>query len=69
LVSQADRLVLVSIGNERGRDTNRLVAEHVAIIDALQARNVRQTSRLLREHIDEAERRVVATLSRHAIVL
>ena len=69
LVSQADRLVLVSIGNVRGRDTNRLVAEHVAIIEAVQARNVRQTSRLLREHIDEAERRIVATLSRHAIVL
>jgi DNA-binding GntR family transcriptional regulator len=69
LVSQADRLVLVSIGNERGRDTNRLVTEHVAIIEALQARNARQTARLLREHIDEAEKRIIASLSRHAVVL
>jgi len=69
LVSQADRLVLVSIGFAPNRDTNRLIAEHAAIIDALQARDGRQAARLLRAHIVDAQKRVVANLSRHAIVL
>ncbi|MCG6203501.1 GntR family transcriptional regulator [Rhodopseudomonas sp. HC1] len=69
LVSQADRLVLVSIGFAQGRDTNRLLAEHVAIIDALQARDGRQAARLLRTHIIDAQKRVVANLSRHAVIL
>ena len=69
LVSQADRLVLVSIGFAQGRDTGRLIAEHAAIIDALQARDGRQAARLLRTHILAAQKRVVANLSRHAVIL
>lgn len=69
LVSQADRMVLVSIGFAQGRDTGRLIAEHAAIIDALQARDGRQAARLLRTHIMDAQKRVVANLSRHAVIL
>ncbi|TLX40678.1 GntR family transcriptional regulator [Xanthobacter autotrophicus] len=69
LVAQADRLVLVSIGAIEGRDPDRLIAEHAAIIDALQARNGRQAARLLRDHIADAEKRVVAALTRHAVIL
>ena len=69
LVAQADRLVLVSIGTMQGRDPDRLIAEHVAIIEALQSRDGRKAARLLRDHIADAEKRVVAALSRHAVVL
>lgn len=69
LVAQADRLVLVSVGNMQGRDPDRLIAEHSAIIDALQARNGRLVARQLRDHIADAEKRVVAALSRHAIII
>ena len=69
LVAQADRLVLVSIGATQGRDPDRLIAEHVAIIEALQSRDGRKAARLLRDHIADAEKRVVAALSRHAVVL
>lgn len=69
LVSQADRLVLVSIGTARGRDTGRLVAEHVAIIDALQARDGRRAGSLLRAHIRSAKKRVVDSLARHPVVV
>lgn len=68
LVAQADRLVVVSIGTMQGRDPEVLIREHAAIIDALQARNGRQAARLLKDHIADAEKRVMAALSRHAVV-
>jgi len=68
LVEQADRLTLVSLQAVRGRDPARLVAEHVAIVEAVQERNGRLAARLLRDHVAEAQERVVAALSRHAIV-
>jgi DNA-binding GntR family transcriptional regulator len=52
----------------KGRDPDRLVAEHGAIIDALRARDARLAARLLREHLEDAERRVVAGLRRHAVI-
>lgn len=69
LVEQADRLVLMSVGSVQGRDPDKLVREHIAIIDAMQARNGRAAAKLLRDHVAQAEDRVVAALSRHAIVL
>lgn len=69
LVSQADRLVLVSIGATQEQDAGRLVAEHAAIIDAMQRRDGRLAARLLRAHIASANKRVVSTLSRHAVVM
>ena len=69
LVSQADRLVLVSIGAAQEEDAGRLVAEHAAIIEAMQRRDGRLAARLLRSHIAAANKRVVSTLSRHAVVM
>jgi len=69
LVSQADRLVLVSVGATQERDATRLVSEHVAIIEAMQRRDGRLAARLLRAHIASANKRVVSTLSRHAVVM
>jgi len=67
LIAQADRLVLVSLGTIKGRDPAVLVAEHGAIIDLLQQRDVRATRKLLKAHISQAEKRVIAALSRSAI--
>ena len=41
LIGQADRLVRVSVANVRGHDPARLVAEHVALIEAMQRRDGR----------------------------
>lgn len=69
LIEQSDRLTRVSVDAIRGHDPTQLVAEHGAIIDAVQARDARRTTRLLRQHIVEAERRILAALSRAAIVI
>ena len=49
LVEQADRFVHLSIGMLGQESTDRLVSEHGKIVDALQARNGRLASSLLRE--------------------
>jgi DNA-binding GntR family transcriptional regulator len=67
LIEQTRRLVHVSVQAEPRR-TAPLVAEHAAIIDALQDRDGRRASALLRTHIAAAERRVAEALSRAAIV-
>jgi DNA-binding GntR family transcriptional regulator len=67
LIEQTRRLVHVSV-QEVPRRTAPLVAEHAAIIDALQQRDGRRASALLRAHIAAAERRVGDALSRAAIV-
>jgi DNA-binding GntR family transcriptional regulator len=69
LVEQADRLVRVSLDGIRGRDPAQLVAEHAHIIDALQRRDGRGAKRLVREHVAQAERRILTALERSAIVL
>jgi DNA-binding GntR family transcriptional regulator len=69
LVEQADRLVRVSLDGIRGRDPAQLVAEHAGIIDALQRRDGRGARRLVREHVGQAERRILTALERSAIVL
>ena len=68
LIEQSDRLTRASLTGIRGRDPAQLVAEHVAIIDAVQARDGRTAARLVREHIAKAEKRILAALSRAAIV-
>lgn len=69
LIEQADRIVRLSLDALVGRDPERLVAEHAAIIDAVQARDGRLASRLLRQHLQEAERRAVAGLRRHRVII
>src|SRR5690348_613839 len=68
LIEQTRRLVHVSVQAAEPRRTAPLVAEHAAIIDAVQERDGRRASALLRAHIAAAERRVGDALSRAAIV-
>lgn len=69
LMEQADRMVLISVGSLQGHDTERLVAEHEAMIDALQARNARLAAQKTRTHIANAHKRIVAALKRSAIMM
>lgn len=69
LIELADRLVRVSLSVIKGRDPALLVAEHAAIISALQQRDGRRASRLMRDHIAQAERRILSALSRSAVIV
>jgi len=62
LIDEMDRLVRMSVSATRGRDPRKLVAEHVAIIDAVQAHDHRRTLRLLKSHIGAAEKRFLTAL-------
>lgn len=68
LGEQHDRLVRVSISMTPPRDYEAFVREHCEIIDALQARDGRRAARLVGAHIERGEKRIVAALSRAAIV-
>jgi len=63
LIEQMDRVVHISVHSVRRRDTSKLVAQHAAIIDALQARDAKRAERLARRHVDEAQRRVCSALT------
>lgn len=65
LIDHMDRLVRLSVDvdNDSGRDHGRLVAEHQAIIDAIQRRDASLARRLLRLHIAEARKRVLKALT------
>jgi DNA-binding GntR family transcriptional regulator len=67
-VEQSDRLVRVSLEQIEGRQPARLVAEHLAIAEAIASRDGRTAARLLRAHIDEAQARVLAALHRQPVV-
>ncbi len=67
LLDQAERLVRVSLGSIKGRDPTTLVAEHAALIDAIQAGNARRAARISRDHILKAQRRVLSALARSAV--
>lgn len=67
LIEQFDRLVLVSVHAE-DRNLDALIAEHAAIIDALQGRDGRRAGKLLTQHVGRAEKRVMSALANAAIV-
>ncbi|MEI9986469.1 MAG: FCD domain-containing protein [Aliidongia sp.] len=68
LIDQSERLVRVSLASIKGRDPTQLVAEHVALIEAIQQRDAKRAARLAREHVSQAERRVLSALARSAVV-
>jgi DNA-binding GntR family transcriptional regulator len=68
LIDQTERLVRVSLASIKGRDTGQLVDEHAAIIDAMQSRDARRAARIVRDHVERAGRRILASLSQSAIV-
>jgi DNA-binding GntR family transcriptional regulator len=69
LIGQADRLVRVSVANLRGHDPAKLVGEHVALIEAMQRREARTASRLIKAHIAQTEKRVLPALKRNAVIV
>ena len=69
LIGQADRLIRVSLANLKGHDPARLVAEHVAVIEAMQRRDGRGASRLIKAHISQTEKRVLPALKRNAVIV
>jgi DNA-binding GntR family transcriptional regulator len=69
LIGQADRLVRVSLANVRGHDPKKLVAEHAALIDAMQRRDRRAAARIIKSHISQTEKRVLPALKRNAVIV
>src|ERR1700753_1704564 len=69
LIGQADRLVRVSVANVRGHDPARLVAEHVALIEAMQRRDARSAARIIKAHVIQTEKRVLPALERNAVII
>ncbi|MCC8942993.1 GntR family transcriptional regulator [Bradyrhizobium ivorense] len=69
LIGQADRLVRVSISNLKGHDPAKLVAEHAALIDAMQQREARTAARIIKAHIADTEKRVLPALKRNAVII
>lgn len=63
-IAQTDRLVHLSLGMVQNRDPERLVSEHIALADAVLAGDGRTATRLLRSHLEAAERRVLNALER-----
>jgi GntR family transcriptional regulator, rspAB operon transcriptional repressor len=69
LIEQADRLVRVSIANLKGHNPAKLVAEHAALIDAMQRRDRRTALRIIKDHISQTEKRVLPALKRNAVIV
>jgi GntR family transcriptional regulator, rspAB operon transcriptional repressor len=69
LIGQADRLVRVSLANVKGHDPARLVAEHVALIEAMQCRDSRTANRIIKAHVAETVKRVLPALKRNAVIV
>lgn len=63
-----DRLCVVSLSNQRGKDCSEPLADHVAIIDALQARNGAAAARLIGRHVDKSRAALMRGLGQRPIV-
>jgi len=67
VLDQADRLVRLSVSTIKGRDPQKLVAEHGDIIDAVQRRDSRTARKLISAHIISGQKRVASALGRSAV--
>lgn len=63
-----DRLCVVSLTNQRGKDCSEPLADHVAIIDALQARNGVAAARLIARHVGKSRAALMRGLGQRPIV-
>lgn len=68
VIEQFDRLVVMSISTLAERNAEALIAEHAAIIDALQARDGRLAGKLLQKHIEFGVKRVLKALEQAAVI-
>src|ERR1700675_4820609 len=69
LIGQADRLVRVSVAQVKGHNSAPLVAEHVALIEAMQHREARTAARIIKTNIAQTEKRVLPALKRNAVIV
>jgi GntR family transcriptional regulator, rspAB operon transcriptional repressor len=67
LVEQMERLIRFDVSSVSREAEEALLREHGEIIDAIQARDRRRAAKLVKQHILEAEKRVVRSLSFAAI--
>jgi DNA-binding GntR family transcriptional regulator len=67
LIAEMDRLVRLSVSVIKGRNPQKLVEEHAAIIESVQRRDDRLALRLLKAHTSTAEQRLSAALGWAAV--
>jgi GntR family transcriptional regulator, rspAB operon transcriptional repressor len=67
LIDQMERAVQVSVASMRRGDPQVAVDEHVAIIEALQARDRKRAQRLAEQHVVDAGKRVAKAISKSLI--
>jgi DNA-binding GntR family transcriptional regulator len=67
LIEQMERLIRFSVNALFVPNKSILLQEHAEIIDAIQGRDRRRAGRLVKQHISDAEKRVVNYLSQSAI--
>ena len=65
-IAQTDRLVHLSLNMIEDRDPERLVAEHAELAGAVSDGGGRTATRLLRAHLEAAERRVLDALDKRS---
>ena len=68
IIEEFDRLTYMSIARFDIGGLAALVAEHVELIDALQARDKRRAHAVARQHVEEARDRLLASISHPAVV-
>jgi DNA-binding GntR family transcriptional regulator len=68
VIDQFDRLTYTSVTSSPLVDLGDFVAQHCALIDALQTRDKRQAIAVSREHIDGSRRRVLQALESVSVV-
>lgn len=69
LIEQMERMIRFSVAAVPPEEKGVLLQEHGEIIDAIQAGNRRTAARLVKQHILEAEKRVIGGLSSAAVHL
>jgi DNA-binding GntR family transcriptional regulator len=67
-IEQYERLTYVSVTSSDELSLSDFVAEHAAIIDAIQRRDKRQAVALARDHIESSRRRVLDALENLSVI-
>jgi DNA-binding GntR family transcriptional regulator len=68
LIEQFDRFTYISLAVIGPEHYDRPLADHIAIIEHLQAREPRKAARLVEQHLERGRKRVMGALSRAAVV-
>lgn len=68
VIEQFDRLTLVSVAASENGGLSRFVEEHCAIIDAVQRRDKRGATQLIKDHVESSRKRLLDSLADLPIV-